>query len=292
MTTLTLTWGALTDCGRKRQSNEDSYLAEPPIFLVADGMGGHEGGAEASRKALEAFQPLTGLVQVTSEQVETAFGSAVQRVRDITYEHAAAGTTLTGVTITDRAGELYWMVINIGDSRTYRLTLEHGLEQISVDHSAVQELIDSGAITAAQAEAHPDRSVITRAIGAGSHTQPDYWLLPADPGDRLLICSDGLVKEVGDSRIAEILAANPDPQTASESLVAEAIALGGSDNITVIVINAEGTPDTDSYDTQEQVPISLPFTTVNEIPDDATIPRPSNPIAKLPTLKENDETHL
>ncbi|MGV2903553.1 PP2C family protein-serine/threonine phosphatase, partial [Microbacterium sp. AGC62] len=127
--------------------------------------------------------------------------------------------------------------VNIGDSRTYRLA-DGELEQISVDHSVVQELIESGELTAAEAATDRRRNIITRAIGASSTGDADYWLFPAELGDRMLICSDGLTTEVSDERITQILAAEPDPQRAADILVDEAVQAGGRDNITVVIVDA------------------------------------------------------
>jgi protein phosphatase len=150
---------------------------------------------------------------------------------------ASAGTTLSGVSIASVDGLGYWLVVNIGDSRTYQFA-NGELEQITVDHSYVQELIDEGELTPGEAMKDPRRNIITRAIGAGSVGEADYWLFPAERGDRMLICSDGLTTELTDDRIAEILAAQPDPQRAADILTAEAVRAGGRDNVTVVVVDA------------------------------------------------------
>ncbi|WP_425561527.1 PP2C family protein-serine/threonine phosphatase, partial [Microbacterium terrae] len=131
----------------------------------------------------------------------------------------------------------YWLVINLGDSRTYRLSGGE-LEQVSVDHSVVQELVDSGQLDAAAAGRDSRRNVITRAIGGGSDAEPDYWLLPAERGDRLLICSDGLSSELDSPAIHAIVTAESDPGSAARRLVHEAMVCGGRDNITAIVVDA------------------------------------------------------
>ncbi|WP_395245237.1 PP2C family protein-serine/threonine phosphatase [Agromyces sp. MMS24-K17] len=234
-----LAWGAATDRGRKRRENEDSYVARPPVFFVADGMGGHEAGAHASAAAISAIGALAGRPSVSLQDLEVAFAAAVDGVRAIRSERAAPGTTITGVAVSEQGGGGYWLVMNIGDSRTY-LRSSGRTTQVSVDHSAVQALIDSGAIGPEEAATHPERSVITRAVGAGSEAQPDFWMLPALRGDRLLACSDGLTKELDAERIDRALAEERDPQAAADRLVAEALAHGGRDNITVVVVDAVG----------------------------------------------------
>ncbi len=239
-----LSWGARTDTGLRRRVNEDALIAEFPLFLVADGMGGHEAGELASERALAAFRPLVGRPTVSIEDLAGAFAEAVTAVAGIGTRAAAAGTTLTGVAVAEHDGAGYWLVLNLGDSRTYRMAAGE-LEQISVDHSAVQELIDAGRLAAEDAEQHPERHVITKAIGAGSRSEPDYWLLPAHAGDRLLVCSDGLSRELDAGHIARVLTEEVAPQAAATRLVHEALLHGGHDNVTVIVIDAQALPDDD-----------------------------------------------
>lgn len=237
-----VTWGARTDVGRHRKMNEDSLIAEFPLFLVADGMGGHEAGDVASSRALEAFRPLVGRQSVELEEFVEAFHRAVESVDELGVGQTAAGTTISGVAVSDYEGVGHWLVLNIGDSRTYRLAGGE-LEQISVDHSAVQELIDAGRLAPADAEHHPERHVITKAVGAGSRAEPDYWLIPARAGDRLLICSDGLSKELGEDVLAATLRGVSSAQEAAEQLVDAALGAGGHDNITVIVVDADAVTD-------------------------------------------------
>lgn len=249
MNGLNLSWGTCSDRGLRRAANEDSFLASPPVFLVADGMGGHEAGSEASRRALDGFGDLVGTPHATPEQVELAFHAAVTLVNEIPHSRSAAGTTLSGVVVSLHAEDAYWLVLNIGDSRTYRFAEQH-LEQVSTDHSAVQALVELGQISPADAALHPERNVVTRAVGGGSTENPDYWLLPIDSGDRMLICSDGLTKELDDARIAEILAQEPAAQRAATRLVHEALLNGGHDNVTVVIVDAYGDPAADDEPTR------------------------------------------
>lgn len=230
--------GAATDPGLRRAINEDSYLAASPLFLVADGMGGHHAGEIASNAVIEIFAGHTGAASLSIDDVQTALVAARRAVAELPAgESTGAGTTLTGVVVADVGGEGYWLVFNVGDSRTY-LYSRGALEQVSVDHSVVQELIDSGELDAAAAAVDRRRNVITRAIGGGGDSDADFWLLPAEPGDRLLVCSDGLPGELEHAEIEAIVRAEESPQTAADRLVHEARERGGRDNITAIVVDA------------------------------------------------------
>lgn len=239
-----IAWGAATDRGLRRPVNEDGYLAQSPLFLVADGMGGHEAGAEASRRALDGFAQLIGRRSVTVDEFHDAFERAVDGVDAIDTDRFAAGTTLSGAALCEHAGATYWLIINIGDSRTYRM-ISGELAQVSVDHSAVQALIDRGELTAEAAALHAQRNVVTRAVGAGSTEPPDYWLVPAVAGERILVCSDGLTKELDDPAIAAVLRAESAPQAAATRLVHEALLRGGRDNVTVVVVDAHHVVEAD-----------------------------------------------
>lgn len=230
--------GAVTHAGLRRRLNEDAHLATSPVFLVADGMGGHDAGEVASATVVDEFARFAGRDSVTLGEVRLALARARARVAALPVgAGAAAGTTLTGVAVSDVDGEGHWLVLNLGDSRTYRLS-SGVFEQLTVDHSVVQELIDGGEIDRSMAARDSRRHVITRAIGAGSDADADYWMIPAAEGDRILVCSDGLTGEVDDSEIHEILRVESDPQEAAARLVTEAVRSGGRDNITVIVVDA------------------------------------------------------
>ncbi|WP_169583054.1 MULTISPECIES: protein phosphatase 2C domain-containing protein [Microbacterium] len=231
-------FGSATDAGLRRRINEDSHIAAPPLFLVADGMGGHHGGELASAAVIEEFAALAGRPSLDIDDVRRALAAARRRVEALPPgQGAVAGTTLTGVVIADVDGDGYWLAINLGDSRTYRLS-EGDFEQVSVDHSVVQELIDAGQLDAATASQDARRNVITRAIGAGSDADADYWLIPAEGGDRILVCSDGLSTELDHDTIHAILVAETHPQAAATRLVHEAMLRGGRDNITALVVDA------------------------------------------------------
>jgi protein phosphatase len=236
---LTLRWGSATDVGRVRTLNEDSLLAVPGLFVVADGMGGHAAGEVASQLAVAEFARLAEQAPVRAEDVTEAVRLANEHILIAGAERGdrhGMGTTLTGVGVvgSERGEEL--AVFNVGDSRVYRLT-EGRLHQVTVDHSAVQELVDAGRLTAQAARSHPRRNVVTRSLGTDPGPAPDVWLVPPAAGDRFLICSDGLTGELEDADIAELLAGNPDPQAAADQLVRQAVAVGGHDNVTAVVLD-------------------------------------------------------
>ena len=232
--------GAATSVGRVRQVNEDSYLAVPPLFVVADGMGGHGSGDLASRIAIEDMSACVALRPLFAEAVLTALEHANRHIieRD---EANRMGTTATGLAALETAGGDHLMVFNIGDSRVYRLSGGR-LEQLTVDHSEVQELVLAGVITKEQARTHPRRNVVTRALGSDVGLMPDHWLLPAVGGDRYLVCSDGLFSELPDEVILPLLAAGS-PQQAADALVLAANDAGGHDNVTVVVVDIESDDD-------------------------------------------------
>ncbi|HWS59146.1 MAG TPA: protein phosphatase 2C domain-containing protein [Actinotalea sp.] len=228
-------WGSATDRG-ERQYNEDSLLAYPPVFLVADGMGGHCAGDVASRIAVEEFSQLAGRTSVVPDDVHGAVHRTAGRLRDAVPDGRTAGTTVAGVALVAHEGGAHWLVFNIGDSRVYRYA-DDRLQQISVDHSVVQELLDHGVIGPAEVAGHPERHIITRAIGTHAEPEPDYWLLPVGPGDRMLVCTDGLTVVLGDDVLAQVLRMPGHPQDAAGTLVARAVAGGATDNITAVVVD-------------------------------------------------------
>jgi serine/threonine protein phosphatase PrpC len=231
-----LNYGFATDRGLRRPLNEDSLLADRHLFAVADGMGGHEAGEVASSICVSTLAH----GQDDADGALTAADlQALMRAADLAIRQAAgsrAGTTLSGAAIVREGGVPYWLVFNVGDSRTYLLS-RGALAQVSVDHSEVQELVDGGEITAEEALVHPRRHVITRALGTGDDSAADFWMMPVREGDRLMICSDGLTGEVRDEDIAEILGRHEGPQEAVDELVQAALRSGGRDNITVIVVD-------------------------------------------------------
>lgn len=235
----TVGWGTASDVGRVRQSNQDAVLACEPIFAVADGMGGHAAGDVASALAVAELSTLADLDQVAQDDVATAIGRANARILAHAEAEAQAGmgTTLAGVVVVSQAGGDHWLVFNVGDSRVYRLASGQ-LSQITVDHSEVQELVADGRLDPDEARSHRRRSIVTRALGTNPAPEPDWWLLPVAPSERLLVCSDGLSNELDDAEIADTLARGP-IGSAAQALVERALAAGGSDNVTAITIEIE-----------------------------------------------------
>jgi serine/threonine protein phosphatase PrpC len=251
--------GAATDVGFVRTVNEDSMLVAPPVFVVADGMGGHSGGDIASRIVVEEFARLSQELDPRrgAEQVADTYARAQARIVDyadhqrVTQPGWHAGTTAVVAALVEDAGETKWLLANLGDSRIYKLS-DRGLDQVSVDHSVVQELIDAGQITEAEAAVHPERHVITRALGSAEGVHPDFFLLPLTAVERLLLCSDGVSGMITDAAIEEILAAVPDPRDAADALVRAALEAGGRDNATAIVIDVVGLVRNSTYDPMRQ----------------------------------------
>ena len=225
--------GSASHPGHHRRVNEDSILVAEHVYAVADGMGGHAAGDLASAILVEELRHLVAR-PVEAADVSAALERAATRVRRL--DAGPAGTTVAAAIGVERESVAYWLIANLGDSRTYRFS-DGELVQVSVDHSMVQELLDSGQLDEAQARVHPQRHVITRAVGGPEAIRPDYWLLPVSDGDRLVLCSDGLTNELSDERIASTLRQLADPQEAAHDLVRQARAAGGSDNITVVVVD-------------------------------------------------------
>lgn len=232
--------GSRTDIGKVRPHNEDSLVVLPPLFAVADGMGGHEAGEVASEIAIET------LVAQAAEQIDVRnLGRAVTAANRAVIRSAQNGMGKPGMgtTMTAAAIDGFKLVIaHVGDSRAYLLH-EGILQQITHDHSLVAELVSSGEITAEEARWHPQRSVITRALGSDIDMVPDLYELRMSPGDRLLLCSDGLSGMVTDDELQNILTENGDPQKAADILIDTANANGGHDNITAIVVNISPTAE-------------------------------------------------
>ena len=252
--TARFSFSADSDRGAVRKLNEDSFLAAVPVFVVADGMGGHSFGDRASQAAVAAFSDefTTGepaAAQHVLDTIRLANDSVLELTAGEGPGGAISGTTLTGMAFVDVGGEnnYHWMAFNVGDSRTYTWD-GRTLAQMSVDHSSVQELVDLGHITKREAEKHPDRNIVTRALGADGEVDPDVWLLPAKGHQTFLLCSDGLTKELGDDEIARIMVFHHSEvlretdgvaMTLAERLVRAAVAAGGKDNVTVVVVESD-----------------------------------------------------
>lgn len=233
----TLTWGAVTHGGGVRDHNEDAFFVSEDVCVVADGMGGHDAGEVASQLVTQIVSETFGSrrLQVTElPGVVTNLNDAV-RTTGARNDTRGMGTTLVGVALTDNGEDESAVIFHVGDSRCYRL-VDGTMNQVTTDHSHVQELLDGGRITQNEVRTHPLRNVITRALGAEEKVRADFHVLP-DADCRLLLCSDGLSNELDDQRIAELLLAWPDPRDAAGALLDAAIEGTAGDNVTVIVVD-------------------------------------------------------
>jgi PPM family protein phosphatase len=261
MTKVELHHGAATDVGVVREVNEDSFLAEPPVFVVADGMGGHDRGDVASkivvqefaRLADQGYDPRRGpeVIAATLRSCQARIGEydAQQRARGA--RDFQAGTTAVVALLIEQNGEPKWLLANVGDSRIYRFN--HGqLEQVSVDHSVVQELMEAGMITEQEVASHPERHIITRALGGQGAVEADYFVLPLSAAERLILCSDGVSGMIDDATIGWIMSEADDPRDAADKLVAAAVEAGGRDNATAVVVDVVGLAEDTPYDSERQ----------------------------------------
>lgn len=227
-------YGSRTDVGLVRDHNEDSLAVNPPLYAVADGMGGHAAGEVASEIAIQtlvANAPETPDGDDLARAVVAA-NHAVIRAAAEGIGRKGMGTTMTCAMLSGKR----LVVAQVGDSRAYLLH-EGGLQRITRDHSLMADLIESGQITVEEARVHPQRSVITRALGSDPSTLPDIYEMNVAPGDRLLLCSDGLSGMVDDSLLESTLERVKDPQRCAAALVNEAITAGGYDNVTAVVVD-------------------------------------------------------
>ncbi len=243
--------GSATHVGRVRDHNEDSVVAGSRVFAVADGMGGHAAGEVASTIAAEALAGLEEQPPTRPEDVAEVLRAANRRILEAQAEHPelrGMGTTATGVTVVDTGGREHWVVFNVGDSRVYRLA-EHRMHQVTRDHSEVRELVEAGLLDASEVSRHPLRNVITRSLGTDPAPEPDVWVLAPTPGERFVVCSDGLSNELDDRDIMLLARRHADPQEAAEELVGAAVRAGGRDNVSVVVVSVEAGEDDSEADT-------------------------------------------
>jgi PPM family protein phosphatase len=270
---IAVSWGSATHAGRVRPTNEDRRHADPPVFVVADGMGGHAAGEVASQLAVDEFRRLTaplstGDVRAALARANTAILDAAKR----SEAYRGMGTTLVALVLvsdsaaggraadpaaggraadpaaegraadpaaeghTSGAARDRLLGVNLGDSRLYRCRAGK-LAQLSVDHSQAQELVEAGVITADERGTHPLSNVLTRALGHGANPRADYWLLDPVPGDRFLLSTDGLSVELSDQRIRAALTGSGGPDAVAAELVRLAVEAGGRDNVTAVVVD-------------------------------------------------------
>lgn len=230
-------FGSRTDIGCLRDHNEDSLVVTPPLFAVADGMGGHAAGEVASEIAVRVLSELAPEhpdVEALGRAIEEANRAVIQAARE-GRGRQGMGTTMTAAML---EGERL-VIAQVGDSRAYLLH-QGKLQQLTRDHSLMADMIEAGQLTPEEARTHPQRSVITRALGSDAHLHPDIYEINVETGDRLLICSDGLSGMIFDDQIENTLRRVQDPQRCASQLVNEAIAAGGHDNVTVIVADVTG----------------------------------------------------
>jgi PPM family protein phosphatase len=228
-----------TDTGRQRRDNEDNVFVRAPLFVVADGMGGAQAGEVASKLAVEEFQEALPDQGSAEERLTDRIRAANRRIYDLSrteHEHAGMGTTLTAVYLDDD----HLAVAHVGDSRAY-IFREGELTRLTQDHSLVEELVRQGKLTEEQAAEHPQRSIITRALGIEGHVDVDTWSYPMRAADVVLLCSDGLTSMIGEEQIARILGGERSLDRAADQLIGAANDAGGRDNITVVLFRLEET---------------------------------------------------
>lgn len=230
-------YGSRTEIGNVREHNEDSLTVLPPLFAVADGMGGHEAGEVASEITINT---LNDLAPQSADAEALARAVVAANLNVIKAPSQGVGREGMGATLTAAILEKERLVIaQVGDSRAYLLH-NGSLQQLTRDHSLMADMIEAGQLTEAEARVHPNRSVITRAIGSDPHMQPDLYELNVETGDRLLLCSDGICGMIEDHEIASIMRQAPSAQSCADQLVEAALAAGGFDNATAVVVDVEG----------------------------------------------------
>jgi len=256
---------ASTDTGRRRRRNEDAFVCEPPLFAVADGMGGAQAGEVASRLAADSVREAKLGDLPSPEQTVEIIREANRRVYAYSSENASTRGMGTTMTVALVEGSVV-TIGHVGDSRAYLLR-EDQLTQLTQDHSLVAELVRSGRLSPKEAESHPRRSVITRALGTESDVEVDVFSIRAQNGDLFLLCSDGLTSMVSDEEIAKLLvAARADLDSAGEKLVAAANQAGGEDNITVVLFELEaGEPETEE-EPDQKLDVAKTLTEADAVP--------------------------
>ena len=273
-----------TDTGRQRKDNEDNAFARAPLFVVADGMGGAQAGEVASQIAVEAFQAALPDSGSPEERLAARAQDANRRIYEISsteHDRAGMGTTLTAVYVDD--AEL--AVAHVGDSRAY-LFRDGELGRLTQDHTLVEELLRRGKLTEEQAAEHPQRSIITRALGVDPEVDVDTRTYSARAGDVVLLCSDGLTSMISEKQVAAVLEGEPDLDRAAERLIAEANAAGGRDNITVILFRLEEVEGAATPDGEQPTMVGMSRAQSDAAvgPDTAEVPPPGAGAAPASTM--------
>jgi protein phosphatase len=260
--------GSATDTGLVRSVNQDLAVETPTLFAVADGMGGHAGGEVAARLAVDALAVAFG-----RHPSGSGLSQAVTEANAVVWQHSqenpelrGMGTTLTAAALVNEDGHDVLALVNVGDSRSYRFH-DGQLSQITTDHSLAEEMVRSGELTTAEAAVHPHRHILTRALGVSSDVAVDLWRIQPMRGDRFLLCSDGLTNELDLGQISEVLSSVSDPGRAADLLVQAARTHGGSDNITVVVVDVVVGDELDAGPVVAAV--TADFTAVPEAPGGA-----------------------
>ncbi len=254
--------GSATDTGLVRSVNQDLAMETPTLFVVADGMGGHAGGEVAARLAVETLALAFG-----RQPTGSGLSEAVSEANDVVWQHSldnpelrGMGTTITALSLVNEEGHDTLALVNVGDSRSYRFH-EGEISQITTDHSLAEEMVRTGDLTSDEAAVHPHRHILTRALGVATEVAVDLWRIHPVRGDRFLLCSDGLTNELTEEQIAEVLSSVGDPQRAAELLVQAARTHGGSDNITVIVVDVVVGEKDEATDLPDVSPVASDFGT-------------------------------
>ncbi len=279
---------AITDTGLQRRANEDSMLARAPLFVVADGMGGAQAGEVASRIAVETFGEDGLDFSDPALALDAHAQAANTRIHELSHSdaaHAGMGTTLSAVYV----GEQDVTIAHVGDSRVYCLR-DGELLRLTDDHSLVDELIRQGRLTPEEAEEHPQRSIITRALGPEAQVEVDTRSFRARPGDVYLLCSDGLTSMVGEPRMAQLMLETPRLRDAGRALVQEANRQGGRDNITAVLLRLEDVDVSATVGGVGQARAGEPATAVVMRGEDGSAPTTGTVDRRLPRLAEPPRT--
>ena len=233
---------AATDKGLIRKNNEDSYVVGKRIWAVADGMGGQAAGGTASRIAAQCVQACDRSGEIDQRQIFALVDQMNSAILAYSAKHPKTlgmGSTVAGVAVMRLGGQDHWLIFNVGDSRVYRLT-DGILHLETTDHSEVQELVNRGEINRTQARTHPNRNILTRCLGTPQTPAVGMRVVPCQAGDWILICSDGLTSEVEDDKIETVLRSVATPEQAVNQLIQAALEKGGRDNISIIIVGADG----------------------------------------------------
>ncbi|NOX31483.1 MAG: Stp1/IreP family PP2C-type Ser/Thr phosphatase [Actinobacteria bacterium] len=273
---LRLSWGGATHQGRVRDNNQDALFADRGLFVVADGMGGHQGGEVASQIAVRTMAGAGHGSLVDLVAAVESSNTAVWEYAENKPELKGMGTTLTGIAVLGDGRPPRFGVVNVGDSRIYRVR-DGEIEQITDDHSYVAELVRRGQLNEDESHTHPYRNMLTRAIGVAETVDVDTWEIDPIAGDKFVLCSDGLVNELEDSEILDVFGRVDDPSELARTLIEGANGAGGKDNVTVVAVFVE-------VDDVEEPPIEAPERDTSPTTSDTGIISPIEDTAAIPVI--------